>query len=1076
MISHRSPALVFGAFLLLAFARCSAIGELYRSGAGNRYVTMVAGPVRVDFDTHHGGAPLDMWYTVDGQEYKILSPEPKPGTGFQLVYETGQDSTQAGANIFTEFRIARTDDPTTVAAYNYYCRESLPPNWPEGCNYYRVSGFAPFFWGSLDPIDDSRPPLSSGAAQDGWLVIRDNGQWDGQPLWFKSQPSRGAGILFVGDEMKPLSIPWNERLCEIPEGRFACRMRISFAETGPWAIAGIMFRRAVPSLPGAHIDHAYNSPGYFLNLDYAGNIQIVRVGTSGAQAIAWASQLDNAALLNLRGDTGVALELRTFNYAPEAVEVIVNGNSLVTYSDSEPLLGPHFGLFAACPENTYVKFFHREVFDVGVEFESTVSGYPNGVIETEMAVRPAPGVSSGRRYYRMGTGAFLTSTPDYLEGAALEYPKGTVLASTLMGAFVPRLLASEGTVPPGFPECANAFGLWSGEPDGSIGLYCVPFSATIDGQPAPGPHALITGHPASDPPPIHPGSILHLNAMDYSNNTTPAMASTVSIRAFWACSFMADIPQLGLPVEVTFQTQPPSQTVNVGGQAHFDVSVQGMPPLRYQWQKDDIDLPGARQAFLDIPVSSAAQAGGYRVVVRNPAGSRTSAMAMLAVNRSPTDLLLSNTSVVEGQPPNSTVGQFSTEDPDAGGSFSYTLIPGEGSGDNASFNINGDLLRTSVTFDFESKAGYSIRLRSTDQNGLWIEKPFVISVLDVFEPTGYSIGNRVFADDGSRGGLARNGVQDGAELGIAVVALKLFAADEAGMPTGGVLASATTDASGYYRLDGVPAGNYVVVVDLIASPALAGLTSSPGFNADLSVSADRSDHGQDWVLDGASVVPGGTPSVAFAVGGIMPTGELDVSGVAAGAHGPTGDLSDTLVLDFAFASALPTATVLDYFRADALSSNVVSIRWRTLVEVDVIGFYVERASRDDTWHRVGDGLVPAAGVGMSADYELVDHEASGGSAPRYRLLLVDTGGRQSVSAETALAPKLMLEAAGNLGSLRITVSGAAGSTADLEASDSLRDGVWELVQSLVLDCDGTATLRVKPDDSGPSRFFRAVQR
>ena len=77
------------------------------------------------------------------------------------------------------------------------------------------------------------------------------------------------------------------------------------------------------------------------------------------------------------------------------------------------------------------------------------------------------------------------------------------------------------------------------------------------------------------------------------------------------------------------------------------------------------------------------------------------------------------------------MGTFSTTDPDAAGSFTYTLVSGTGSTDNASFVIDGATLKTAASFDFETKSSYAIRVRSTDQGGLSFEKQFTITVTNV---------------------------------------------------------------------------------------------------------------------------------------------------------------------------------------------------------------------------------------------------------------------------------------------------------------------------------------------------------
>jgi hypothetical protein len=94
---------------------------------------------------------------------------------------------------------------------------------------------------------------------------------------------------------------------------------------------------------------------------------------------------------------------------------------------------------------------------------------------------------------------------------------------------------------------------------------------------------------------------------------------------------------------------------------------------------------------------------------------------------------LSASSIAENQASGTSVGTFSTTDPDAGDTFTYTLVSGTGSTDNASFTIDGSTLKTAASFDFETKSSYSIRVRTTDQGGLSYEKQFTITVLDVNE-------------------------------------------------------------------------------------------------------------------------------------------------------------------------------------------------------------------------------------------------------------------------------------------------------------------------------------------------------
>ncbi len=97
-------------------------------------------------------------------------------------------------------------------------------------------------------------------------------------------------------------------------------------------------------------------------------------------------------------------------------------------------------------------------------------------------------------------------------------------------------------------------------------------------------------------------------------------------------------------------------------------------------------------------------------------------------NLPPTDLSLSNSSMAEGQPIGTTVGMFTTADPNTGDTFTYILVSGTGSTDNTSFSTTGNTLKTAVVFNYATKNSYSIRVRTTDQGGLYFEKAFTVSI------------------------------------------------------------------------------------------------------------------------------------------------------------------------------------------------------------------------------------------------------------------------------------------------------------------------------------------------------------
>ncbi len=98
-------------------------------------------------------------------------------------------------------------------------------------------------------------------------------------------------------------------------------------------------------------------------------------------------------------------------------------------------------------------------------------------------------------------------------------------------------------------------------------------------------------------------------------------------------------------------------------------------------------------------------------------------------NRSPTHIALSNDSVAENQSAGTVVGVLSTADLTVNDTFTYTLVDG----DTTSFSLSGNSLKTAASFDYEACNTYTIRVRSTDQQGLWFEEEFTIAVTDVSE-------------------------------------------------------------------------------------------------------------------------------------------------------------------------------------------------------------------------------------------------------------------------------------------------------------------------------------------------------
>lgn len=97
-----------------------------------------------------------------------------------------------------------------------------------------------------------------------------------------------------------------------------------------------------------------------------------------------------------------------------------------------------------------------------------------------------------------------------------------------------------------------------------------------------------------------------------------------------ATSVVATLTVL-VPPSIT--VQPESRTNSALTTATFSASAIGTAPLAYQWEKDGISIGGATSSTLTLNAVTTNAEGGYRVVITNVAGSVTSSVAVLAVNR-----------------------------------------------------------------------------------------------------------------------------------------------------------------------------------------------------------------------------------------------------------------------------------------------------------------------------------------------------------------------------------------------------------------------------------------------------------
>ncbi len=118
---------------------------------------------------------------------------------------------------------------------------------------------------------------------------------------------------------------------------------------------------------------------------------------------------------------------------------------------------------------------------------------------------------------------------------------------------------------------------------------------------------------------------------------------------------------------------------------------------------------------------------GGNIIVTNSCNESSNPFAYPYV--APTNINLSATSINTNNAIGVTIGTLSTTDADQNDAFTYTLVSGLGSEDNANFSIQNNFLRAAIAFNAQQKSSHNLRVRVTDSGGLFFEKAFVITVI-----------------------------------------------------------------------------------------------------------------------------------------------------------------------------------------------------------------------------------------------------------------------------------------------------------------------------------------------------------
>ncbi|MFD2366881.1 Ig-like domain-containing protein [Pseudoduganella sp. GCM10020061] len=148
-------------------------------------------------------------------------------------------------------------------------------------------------------------------------------------------------------------------------------------------------------------------------------------------------------------------------------------------------------------------------------------------------------------------------------------------------------------------------------------------------------------------------------------------------------------------------------------------------------------LAGDRSTDLDVTSTTALTGGTIAdlagiaairtLAAPGTAGSLGASKQIVVDGIAPTDLAISNAAITTLAGTHATVGSLSTTDGTASDTFTYTLVAGAGSTDNAAFEISGSSLRA-IDASALTEGVKSVRVRTTDAAGNSYEEALAITV------------------------------------------------------------------------------------------------------------------------------------------------------------------------------------------------------------------------------------------------------------------------------------------------------------------------------------------------------------
>jgi hypothetical protein len=197
------------------------------------------------------------------------------------------------------------------------------------------------------------------------------------------------------------------------------------------------------------------------------------------------------------------------------------------YSDPTPVLGPYFALYATTANGTKVKFSDRQIFDVGMEFQSTYTARKDGFIESNIIVRNSAGVTNPHPLFRLNISTMymnicdpsINTIKNYNALGKIIYDNGGKNDDLRK----PKILS---------PDPNSTFAVWTGNSAGTLGIFSVPRKAEVNGQPAVAPgHSehYMTGRGACG----DNWMVINYSSIGNATDTAPISVNTTLMNVLW---------------------------------------------------------------------------------------------------------------------------------------------------------------------------------------------------------------------------------------------------------------------------------------------------------------------------------------------------------------------------------------------------------------------------------------------------------------------------------------------------------------------------------------------------------------